>query len=399
MIRKKRMVIDRRIIRFFPRHRRSHCVTITFCGIRIILNLIYITICMRKNFIFSIHSFAGLLSGLFILLMSLSGAALVFHEELDSLQYPSITVNENRSLLPVDSCYRSLQKKYPHAQVSSCNVAEDIYRPFIFSLYDSSFGEGKQTMQVFLHPQTAEVLHVRGGGKDVKNNFMSWLSVFHNSFHLKKKGEWLLGFFAVIFVISILTGIILYRKNIISVLRFRKSVFRRSNLHQLIGVYALLFNLMIGVTGYWMQRYVFKKEFYQTQQPYTPVFKPSPELFFNVDSALQGVKKQYPSFTGYVIYFAPTLSRKTAVYGSRSTNSFIHSKKFADVIYLDSAGGIAKTAFVKEIASKDRYDIINAQIHYGRFGGWAVKVLYGVFGLTGGLLSITGFLLWVKRRK
>lgn len=354
---------------------------------------------MRKTIFFSIHSFAGLLSGLFILLMSLSGAALVFHEELDSLQFPSITITEEKPLLAVDSCYRSVQKKYPHAQISSCNVAEGTGRPFIFSMYDSSFKEGKQTMQVFVHPQTAEILSVRGGSKDVRNNFMSWLSAFHNSFHLKKKGEWLLGFFAVVFVISILTGIVLYRKNIVSVLLLRKKMFRKANLHQLIGVYALLFNLMIGVTGYWMQRYVFKKDFYKTQQPYTPVITPSPALFFNVDSALQGAKKQYPDFTGYVIYFAPTQSRKTAVYGSQSTNAFVHSKKFADVVYLDSVGGIAKTAFVKEIEPANRYDIINAQIHYGRFGGWPVKALYSLFGLTGGFLSITGFVLWLRRRK
>src|SRR6478752_3005136 len=173
---------------------------------------------MRKGFIFSIHSFAGLLSGLFILLMSLSGAALVFHDELDSLQYPSFQSKENIPVLPVDSCYRSLQKRFPHAQISSCSMAEDSKHPFIFSAYDSSFEKGTKTMQVFVHPQTGEVLQVRGGGKDIQHNFMSWLSVFHNSFHLKKKGEWLLGFLAVIFLISITTGIILYRKNVIAVL-------------------------------------------------------------------------------------------------------------------------------------------------------------------------------------
>jgi uncharacterized iron-regulated membrane protein len=151
-------------------------------------------------------------------------------------------------------------------------------------------------MQVFIHPQTAEVLQVRGGGKDMKHNFMSWLSVFHNSFHLKKKGEWLLGFFALVFVLSITTGIILYRKNIVSVLLFRKKMFRRANLHQLIGVYALLFNLVIGVSGYWMQRYVFKKQFYAAEQPYTPVIKPSSPLFFNIDSALIAAKKTVSGF-------------------------------------------------------------------------------------------------------
>jgi uncharacterized iron-regulated membrane protein len=100
-----------------------------------------------------------------------------------------------------------------------------------------------------------------------------------------------------------------------------------------------------------------------------------------------------------VIYFAPTIHRKTAVYGSQSTNSFIHSKKFADVLFLDSVGGIAKTAFVNEIKPADRYDIINSQVHFGKYGGLPVKILYSVFGLSSGFLSITGFLLWLKRRK
>jgi uncharacterized iron-regulated membrane protein len=353
---------------------------------------------MKKSFVLSLHSVAGLLSGLFILLMSLSGAVLVFHDELDSFQYPAI-ISNGKSMLPVDSCYRSLQKEFPYAQISSCSVAENDGRPFIFSVYDSSFQKGTQTMQVFIHPQTGKVLQLRGGGKDAGHNFMAWLFVFHNSFHLKKTGEWLLGFFAVVFVISITTGIILYRKNIIAVLLFRRKIFRAANLHQLIGVYALLFNLMIGITGLWMQRYVFKKEFYAAGQSYTPVIKPSHPLFFNIDSSLKQAHKQYPDFTAYVIYFASSPKRKTAVYGSQSTNSFIHNKKFADVIFLDSAGTVAKTAFVNTIEPANRYDIINAQLHYGRYGGLPVKILYSVFGLTGGLLSITGFLLWIKRRK
>jgi uncharacterized iron-regulated membrane protein len=241
-------------------------------------------------------------------------------------------------------------------------------------------------------------LRLRGGSKDISHNFMSWLSTFHNSFHLKKKGEWLLGFFGVIFLISITTGIILYRKNIVSVLLFKRKMFRKANLHQLIGVYALLFNLMIGITGVWMQRYVFKKEFYAAEQPYTPVIKPSHPLFFNIDSALQDAHKQYPAFTGYIIYFTSSKKGKTAVYGSQSTNSFIHSKKFADVLFLDSAGNVAKTAFVNEIPANNRYDIINSQVHFGRYGGLPVKLVYSLFGLTGGLLSITGFLLWVRRK-
>jgi uncharacterized iron-regulated membrane protein len=86
------------------------------------------------------------------------------------------------------------------------------------------------------------------------------------------------------------------------------------------------------------------------------------------------------------------------VYGSRASNAYIHSKKFADVIMLDSAGAIAKTRMINENPAADRYDIINSQLHMGRFGGIGIKIIYFVFGLSGGLLSITGFLLRWRRR-
>ncbi len=354
---------------------------------------------MKKGFLYSIHSVAGLLAGIFILLMSLSGVALVFHDELDSLQYPSVTVLRNDSILSAGKAFDSLQKHYPYAQISSCQIAENKIQPFIFSVYDSSYKNGAASMQVFLHPQTGEVLQTRGGSKDITNNFMSWLSAFHNSFHLQKKGEWLLGFFGVVFLISIITGIIMYRKKILLVILCNSAVFTKTNLHQLIGVYALLFNLMIGITGVWMQRYVFKKEFYAAQKAYTSILKPSPPLFFELDSALGVAKEKYPDFTKHVIYFAQSKRGKTAVYGSRKNNSFIHSKKFADAIFLDSAGNISKTAFVNEIDADSRYDIINSQIHFGKYGGLPVKIIYCLFGLTGGALSITGFILWLRKRR
>lgn len=352
---------------------------------------------MQKRFFLRLHSVAGLVSGIFILLMSLSGAALVFHEDVDQLQSHGVHNMSNTSF-SVNASYAAVQQNYPHAQINSCDLPYGLARAFVFTIYDSAYKKGKSAMQVFVHSHTNSILKTRGGSDDIRNNFMSWLSKFHSSFHLGKKGEWLLGFFALVFLLSIITGLILFRKNIWAVLLFKKTVYKKNNLHQLIGVYALVFNLMIAVTGFWMQRYVFKKEFYAADN-YTRVLKTSPALPFSFDTAYSVVQKKYPDFIARVIYFAQSNAGKTAVYGSRISNACIHSKKFADVIFLDSTGSISKTRFINEIDAKDRYDIINSQLHIGRFGGTGIKIIYFLFGLTGALLSITGFLLWLKRRK
>ncbi|HET6994282.1 MAG TPA: PepSY-associated TM helix domain-containing protein [Chitinophagaceae bacterium] len=349
---------------------------------------------MKRGFIFTVHSIAGLLSGLFILIMSLSGAALVFHDELSRLEYPPEVLRANSPVIAVDSCYNNLKKEFPGAQVSSCRLALNNQRSFLFTIYDSSYKNGNEALKVFMHPQNGSVQ--KTGGADV--SFANRLVRLHSSLFLGKKGEWLLGFFSAVFLVSIITGLIQYRKNVWAVLTFRKKFFRSANLHQYIGVWALLFNLMIAVTGFWMQRYVFKKEFYQSSS-YTPVLKTSPSLFFSLDSSLMDLQTTYPGFTPYVIYFAQSKKGSTAVYGSRNTNSFIHSKDFADAVFLDSTGHVSFTAFVNEIDASSRYDIINAQVHYGQYGGMPVKIIYFVLGLTGGVLSITGFLLWLRRKR
>jgi uncharacterized iron-regulated membrane protein len=326
---------------------------------------------MRKGFVFTIHSVAGLVSGLFILLISLSGSVLVFHEELDRLHYPAIISDGNEPVLAIDSCYNSLQRKYPHAQISNCTIAGNSEQPYIFTIYDSAYNGGTEAWQVFIHPQTAAILKTRSG----KNNLISWIGSFHNSFHLGKKGEWLLGFFALVFLLSIITGLIQYRKNLLAAVLFRKRIFKKKSLHQLIGIYALLFNLMTGITGFWMQRYVFKRDFY-TPYSYTPVLKTSPPLFYSLDGSFRNIKEKFPGFTAYVVYFAQSRKGKTAIYGSQKTNSFIHSRKFADAIFLDSIGGVARTAFVNEVDASTRYDIVNAQVHYGQYGGLPVKIIY-----------------------
>jgi uncharacterized iron-regulated membrane protein len=54
---------------------------------------------------------------------------------------------------------------------------------------------------------------------------------------------------------------------------------------------------------------------------------------------------------------------------------------------------------INEISAADRYDIINSQLHMAKYGGAGIKIIYGLFGLSSALLSITGFIMWLRRKK
>ncbi len=352
---------------------------------------------MYNKILLKLHNVAGLFAGLFIMAISISGTLLVFHDKLDALQKPKVTLTNAPALLP-GTCYAMVQQQYPHAEISSCQLPVYNNNLYSFFIYDSLKNGGNTAEEIFIHPNTGTMLGKRGGSDDWRNNFMGWLSKFHNSFNAGKTGEWLMGVFALIFLLSIVSGIFLYRKNVTAVILFKREVWQKRNLHQLIGTWALLFNLLMGITGFWMQRYVFKKDFY-TVSTWVKTFKSSPPLTFNADDAISKIKQQYPNFTPAVIYFAQNTHAKTAVYGSNSTNAFIHSKEFADVVALDSNGAVAKTRLINENSPADYYDIVNSQLHMGKYGGRPVKIIYGLLGISSALLSITGFLLWRRRKK
>jgi uncharacterized iron-regulated membrane protein len=349
---------------------------------------------MSRRIIFTIHSYAGLLSGLFILLMSVSGSILVFSDELDQLQQPPGILRANSAIVPIDTCYAHVQREFPRAQISSCDITYSSREFFEFTIYDSSQKNGIQAFTVYLNPQDGSIRQTRLKG----NSIPAWLGKLHSSLFLGKTGEWILGLFSLVFLTSLLTGFLQFRNRIVPVLLFRGKAWRKNKLHHLIGTYALVFNLVIGITGFWMQRYVFKPSFYKSSS-FSRTIHASPTLAYSIDTALDQVRRTFPLFTAYRIYFPSSKGGTTVVYGSLSSNSFIHSKKLADAISLDSAGRVSSTAFVDRIDASSRYDIINAQVHFGQFGGLPVKILYSVFGLSGGVLSITGFCLWYRRRR
>ena len=350
-----------------------------------------------NRIVFRLHSLAGICAGLFILLTSLSGSILVFQEELEDLGNPKITMKSGYPSIGLDSLYRVIRYKFPKAAIYSASLRTDGSRAFPWVMYDSSYREGKEPLRVYLDPQSARMIKSEGAGGDWKHNPLAWIAGFHSSFQAGKAGEVLLGVISMVLLVSSCTGLYLYRRELFSTLRFRKPPWSAGHLHPALGAYSLLFILVTAVSGGWMQRYVFDWAFLRSPAYKQRSFQPSGDLPYGAGKAISQLESRYPGFKAWVIYFPSSPGGRTAVYGSRSTNSFIHSKKYADAIFLDSAGRISGTRFVDEIPRSDLYDIINAQIHYGRYGGLFVKMLYSFFGLSVSWLSLTGVILFFKR--
>ena len=139
---------------------------------------------MNKGLLFKLHMFTGLVSGVFIFIICLSGSLLVFHANYNHMLQPAVEVSD-QPLLTLDSAYSSVKRNYPKAQISHGELPGSVNEPFVFNLYDSVYQSGSKTFPVFVHPQTGVTM----GFVPNRLSFMNWLSVLHSSFHAGKKGE------------------------------------------------------------------------------------------------------------------------------------------------------------------------------------------------------------------
>jgi len=344
--------------------------------------------------LYKIHSWAGLLAGLALLLVALSGSVLVFNEEISHYLYPErltvAPVGERHSL---DACYRLVRTRYP--QLAYVSPDRLVSRPEESVAFRGEAG-GVQ-YRAYVNPYTLEILYF--GERYAQA--MDWLLLFHYSLAGGKAGELLVALLGLALLLSVVTGLYLYRRSILPVLLFQVRINRKnwrtlsSGLHRVVGVWSLLFNLLIAGTGFWMMRYTFSSEQYDgtfEQQP-----QPIP-LRFSLDNALQTIRNRYPDLEVTYMFLPRQPGEAVFVYGSMHGRSFLYGD-YGDELSLDpQTGAIQSTRLIGQKTLGEKLESMVFPLHAGMFGHWTIKIAYSLLGLMPGLLSVTGFLLWWRRK-
>lgn len=352
---------------------------------------------------FSLHSWLGLISGIFLLMLGLSGSALVFLKEIDHvLNVDLLTVQPMGQRHSLDSIYRKIGHDHPHlagiAWLNPDAASNDAYE---FRLYQN---DGKLSTydlgMISLNPYTGETLR-EGNLKDMKSGFMHWLIQFHWSFQLGIPGLLLATIFGITMLLSTITGFIIYRKYIWKVLIFRVGIkwnnWRTisSGLHRIIGVWALVFNVVIFFTGFWMNKFSMDSSYWQKQKVSAPAntFAVHP-----MDQMLMTARKSMPDLIIENIYLPTQPGKDFRISGRVKDQPAVFEK--GNSVSVDPSTGAVKS--VERLSNKDLWEKIEATffaLHVGSFGGLPVKILYVIVGMLPGLLSITGALLWWRKVK
>lgn len=342
--------------------------------------------------IYSIHKWGGLIAGIFIFMLGISGSVLVFHEELEAWEHNNERTVPNTVPVQIDKAYQTITAQYKNYEIRLPRFSNHPTETLIFNLR-----RPEQRLTIFAHPSNGSILKVIDSNKTI----VSWVLTFHYSLHANLFGEIVVLVFGLIFFISLITGCIVYRKALINILLFRIK-FRRKNkrsiassLHRYVGVWALLLNLIIVISGLFISYDIVSKGIKKASSKASLT---SSEIDFSIDKSLQAISRKYPQFHPSFIRFPLSKEKPVIINGTVDGQAFYYSRYYNSVsIAPPGKIGELKNANLADGATK-LSSIVRA-IHFIEYGNLPVKILFCLAGLSAPALSITGFLLWRWKQK
>ncbi|MCW2118580.1 PepSY-associated TM helix domain-containing protein [Flavobacterium sp. 7A] len=343
---------------------------------------------MNNRILLRYHSFLGLIAGVFLFTLGITGSVLVFSEDIDLLLFDKYTATISTNELQLDKAISEVQKNFPGWSTRIINFERGKIIQFDLRKLDVK-------QYVFLNPISGKITAVI----DANSQLTKWLLKFHYSLQIGILGKIFMFLAGIAFFLSLITGIVIYRKVILKTLLFQKKLNRSSKqryystLHRYVGVWALMLNLLIVLTGIILSFNVVASGLQETSKPTVPLIR------ISIEKVLEKVKKEYPDFTATYIKLPSSEDGKVILNGRFAGDSFYLSKYYNKIAIEFKTGKIVSVSKISEsdFISKLLSSIL--PIHSGHYGNWFIKIIYCFIGLSGPFLSITGYFIWLKRKK
>lgn len=360
---------------------------------------------MNSKKLWKIHNWAGLYAGIVIAFLSLTGALAVFIPEIDWLLTKEHQI-ESDTTPTADwrKIQQSLQEKYADYDFSGIEIPDSPDRPYNYLFFQNS-EKGFRSQIAFVNPFNGEVLGVRESNNTISN----FLRQIHVRLFDGLYGRQIVGLAGIALIISSITGLLIYgsfmKKQVFARIRSGRGIrIASADWHKLVGISALLFNLIIAITGAWLGLQPKLMSWFEMKVPNQYVAErvvmvPEEDAFFPIDfeRAMAQSKEAIAGFIPQRLQLSSDGSGTVTVVGDVKRGIY---ERGANKVVMDKTS--LKPLFIYDVREQsfaDKLYYVQEALHFGQFGGMLLKILYAVLGLTTGFLSITGFLIYLKRKE
>jgi uncharacterized iron-regulated membrane protein len=359
-----------------------------------------------------IHKWASLVCTVFLLVICLTGLPLLFRDQIDGWLQPHhyVSLPANTPSASFDALAATSHRLYPNEVIASMFVDDD--EPQIYVWMAPSFATMKadpRTMHsIRFDARTAQVLETSKSTAQQPKTFIDIMLALHTDLFLDLPGELFLGLMALLFVVAIVSGVVLYgpfmkKLDFGTVRSGRSPRLKWLDLHNLLGIVVMAWTLIVGVTGVmnelstplfglWQQTDVktLLASFKDTAVPTQADLPPVQAAYETAQRAVPGMKMSSIVYPGN-----PFGSPYHYVFWAQGAAT-LTSRLFTPVLVDASSGRLSA---VVEMPWYLRALEVSRPLHFGDYGGMPMKILWALLDLITIAILLSGIYLWITRRR
>lgn len=360
-----------------------------------------------KKLSFQVHRYVGIVVAVYMLMMSLSGTSLVFHDEIESWLCPESAPIKGESLASNDLIFQKCKEKFPQFEFGNL-IADPEHRP------TQVFGSGPEGKKITCesNPFTGEFIRLREG-----NQALKFLCELHFNLLNGSAGRTANGIGALILLTLTVTGLTIWWRGIQSIKasfdllpkkatvtpRRRVSVILTRNLHATIGACLAPLLVVWGLSGFY---FGFPSFVESTVNLFLPVSsqKNEPEIqgatpgraetSITVDSFVKNARAAAVDFDFVSRISMPDKKKKSVRVWLLKSNA---TKEKCQVFLDPVSGSVLAVSKSQSTPAGDLFLQTLTKLHFGSIGGSTTKILWLIVGLTPAILAVSGIMIFVQK--
>ncbi|OYQ38279.1 peptidase [Flavobacterium cyanobacteriorum] len=351
-----------------------------------------------------IHKWLGLLSGLIVFIVSITGCIYCFHDEIkDITRGWRIVLEEKKPYVAPSKLQKQTLERYPGADASMVIYAGKGRPAMVYSTINEA------PHYVYYNPYTGAHLHT----ENLEEDFFYIVEMIHLYLLLPPQvGRHVVGIATIIFIFLLITGIIQWwpkrKKHLKDRLLVKwKARWRRINydLHNVTGFYISVVALIIAITGLnfayeWAEDAIYYggnlgKDYPEEHaEPVVDTTLTRKDPHAALDKAFEQTLRLAPTKGMYFIWDkgakAPivTGSYPDALEYDHQTNLF----------FRPSDGAVIKVQRYEDKSTGMKLREMSYGLHTGQYFGLTGKIIAFLASLMAAMLPVTGLIIWWGRR-
>ena len=351
-----------------------------------------------------VHKWTSLICTLFLLMLCVTGLPLIFHDELDELlghNQPLEAAAPGTPAPSLDGIIAAILTARPGEVVQY--AAFDPERPIL------TVGTAKSVSAPppDVHRQPVDLRTGRFLAPPPREEgFLHFMEEAHTEMFAGVPGTLFLGAMGFLFVIAIVSGAVVYapfmRKLDFATLRMnRSSRLRWLDLHNLLGIAIMAWLLVVGATGVFnsLDRPLANQwkngQLAEMMAPYRNA--PPLKALGSIDAAVAAAQAGSPDMKPQTIFWPGTFFSTPHHFNVFMSGKTPVSKRLIKPSLVDAQTG--RLTDTRDMPVHIRALFLSRPLHFGDYGGLALKVVWAILDLIAIAILVSGIYLWLGRRR